>query len=167
MIKWLERQEKVAAFKRLLEVARERDRANKLKMDEAELEAFDNALVEEKTKKLIEEESRRIIIVQQPMVQQLSFIASAHGCSKLDTSLSLFLTRTSKMSCSQARNFTLPFNTLHVYSQFKLVNSDDEEHVYTTIKASLAQQDTVVVMQQNTAQSTGLQGKLFSRHTFS
>lgn len=92
MIKWLERQEKITAFERLFEAAREMEREIELEKAQMELRFWSNTLADENSKNLIERERKRIIIAQQPTSQCLSFILSANGCSKLETSLTLFLT---------------------------------------------------------------------------
>ena len=111
------------------------------------------------TRRLITSEGRILIARYSPVVS-LTSIVNSHRCSKFVPALTRFLASCLRLTRSQVRNFDLPFGTIHVYSQFKLIQDDDEgQETAYTIKASHHQQDTVIVMQRNTAESAGLRGK--------
>jgi hypothetical protein len=169
MIEWLNRQEKVAAFERILELSKETEVARAAEAQEekrrkfVELvnnsqEVFNQAM----GKLALREDNRRIIIAKHPSIQPIYLVESAQPCPTLSSSLTTFLVQCQGLPASEAATFILPFKNIKVYKQFKLVQEriqeDDEERVYT-IKANQSCCDTVLVLNTDRAQSTGLQGE--------
>jgi hypothetical protein len=174
MVKWLQRQEKVAALERLFELSQER------KEEEAELEmkrlrfldlakrsreTYNNAM-----EKLALDQDTYIIVAKRTSRQYIQVVEQQYHCPTLASSLNAYLARLQGLSRTNARNYRSPFDTIQLWKQFKLVQNKiqphEEQHIYT-VKATPEQQDTVVVIQDKTAGPTNLRGTLSSYSTSS
>ena len=166
MIQWLQRQEKVALFERILAQEKEpgisqcdiEEGQEFLETSRRSAEELDTVIEGMKT------EDSRIIIAKRGVSRPISVVTVEQNCSLLSSSLTSFLAQRSNLSKQRTQSFKLPFRTLHVYKQFKLVQpkvgDKEEDHIYI-IKASSSQQDTVVVF--NPSQRLpGLKGRLFA-----
>lgn len=168
MIKWLERQEKVAAIERMVELVKEKE---KEKEDQRfKLEAERSLFVEtvgaseeyqQQARKLVQQDKTRVILAKNPFVTHITDVEKALHCPTFTSSLLVFLSRISRRGPNKAKLVNLPFVRVELYNKFKLVqekvDEEDEDTIYT-VNAKPAQQDTVVVLANKSAESAGLQG---------
>ncbi len=155
MITWLERQEKVASVEHMIEQAREEKKAERLCIAETEqrhllAQLSDQPDIERRMLRRVEEDNSKIVLAKN----------CKYNCPTFTSSLITFLTRISKIRS----RLQLLFLQVNIYKKVKLiqekVDEQDDENVYM-INATPLQQDTVVVLVSQKAESAGLRGKSF------
>lgn len=146
MTTWLERQEKVARFKRHIRKGSEQYQNVKAPKSNRVLPSY-------------------ISLAKRPTHVNRSFttVQKDHSCPTLQASLLKFVQdfRLHKKFKDAQRITGFPFQGINIYRQFKLrlvgMQEDDTDEAHT-IKATPAQFDTVVVLTRDDAESTGLRG---------
>lgn len=134
MICWLSQQEKVATFE------------------------CGHLTTEEKGSR----EKSRIFLAKKPTSpdRPISLIQKEHSCPSLTSALTEFHQRVTGNP-----HRSLGFTTLSVYQQFKLnpqrIQDDDDDSLYVIKAHPKTQYDTVIVLDRDEAEATGLQGKEF------
>jgi hypothetical protein len=153
MTLWLSRQEKIAAFASYISSTKQLDN-----ISSPQLQNFPSA--------------GQLKIAKHPSHPHrlISTIEKLHNAPGFSDSLKAYLNRIIPNSAptSNLIHYALPFTTLDVFDSFKFQPSsdEDEEQQADTVKASPAhagrpaQFDTVVVMYNSSAESTGLAGKV-------
>ena len=146
MIRWLCRQEKVASFERWLGFK---------SGEEKKEEKFST--------------SAHFFLAKRPTSPErpIELIEKEHSCPFLTFELKKFMMKAMnlKASLQDVRQARLPFNTLSVYQQFRMkqtkIHEDDEDCIYIIKAHPKTQFDTVVVLDGDDGEDTGLHGKIY------
>ena len=95
----------------------------------------------------------------------IDLVQVEHSCPTLTQALNRYIVKIVKTFGGQQSviGSRLPFNTLNIYHQFKLrqykIQDDDDDAVYIIRANPQSQFDTVVVIDKDEAEATGLQGQ--------